>query len=187
VTKWIRPSGYFGPYFGSGEAAVPGRVSATLRGTCSITAALTSGSTPEFGDIAAHLVGSGALSAALVTSQEATSGAGANTYTLTPRSREDWEAERRAKAEAAAEQLASDLDQAEPKPLKPIRDPFAAVLPQLTQLEVGAAPIQVPQLVVPADLAVSDEELAAVAVLLTARVNAYRWACTGTNQPSKAA
>lgn len=164
MSKWLSPSDYFGPFFGSGETVAPGAMAMTASGSGSMTAA-----------------------GEAVKREDAALG-GASSGGMTPWSREQWEAARREQMPAAAHQ-ADELQPtpAELKPRKPIRDPFAAVLPQLTQLEVAAAPLQVPQLVVPADLGVSDEELAAVAVLLTARVNAYRWACTGTNQPLKAA
>lgn len=123
---------------------------------------------------------------------DTSSGAGANTYTMAPKTREQWEAEREAarvqepeafterEQAAAAEQPKRQRTPQIPLPLlfqgpkqpttPPVEAPSAIVLP-------------VPPVQVVADFTVTDEEAAAIATLLTARVNAYRRASTGNPTP----
>lgn len=124
--------------------------------------------------------------------QAETSGAGANTYTLAPKTREQWEAER----EAARVQDAPAFSEREQAPAaeQPKRQRTPQIpLPLLFQgpkqpttlpAEAPAAIVlPVPPVQVVADFTVTAEEAAAIATLLTARVNAYRRASTGNPTP----
>lgn len=164
MSKWLEPSGYFGPYFGAeGEAVL------TASATISIT-------------------GAGTLTAL----EAQASGAGANTYTMAPKTREQWEAEREA-ARVQEPEAFTEREQAaaaeQPKRQRTPQIPLPLLFqgpkqPTTLPAEAPAAIVlPVPPVQVVADFTVTDEEAAAIATLLTARVNAYRRASTGNPTP----